>query len=300
MSRPAAHPGRLTLLALLIAAGPAAAQPPEVAPPPHAASLEPTRPPDPEPPANPADPCAATRIDRDRLHFRYVRDSAYIQHEDQNEQEFRAYNEVLLHAHRLPVATLERCANRDVTFLDLVKEVRKDFQFTLVYLEGRLKRLRRLEPTRPLAEAGVTDLYEGWMFPKDRADPICVLVTELPPGLAPARDFDPGRPVAVAGYSFKLLYYESSEKDPNNPKKNVVRKAPLIMGHSFTLLPEPAGDGGESWRTAFLPGMLAVVAGIGILVLGLIWWFRRGDRRVRIELDSRRDQNPFDGGSTPV
>ena len=243
--------------------------------------------------AQPPDPCADTRIDPDRLHFRFVQDDAPVRHEGQNQQEFDAYNEVLLHAHRLPVATLERCANRDVTFLDLVKDVRKDYQFTLIYLEGRLKRLRRLEPTKPLAEAGVKDLYEGWMFPKDRADPLCVLVTELPPGLAPGHEFDPPRSVAVAGYSFKLIRYESSEPDPKRPEQGIVRRAPLVMGHAFTLLPEPEADAGASWRTAFLPGMLAIVGGVGLVVVALTWWFRRGDRSVRRELDARRSQNPF-------
>lgn len=257
-----------------------------------------------QPPQSPSpapvavDPCAETRIDPDRLHFRYVRDDAPVQHEAQNQQEFEAYNEVLALAHSFPVEKLEKCANRDVTFPDLVKDVRKDYQFKLLYFEGRLKRLRKLEPTKQLADKGVKNLYEGWMFPKNGSDPMCVLVTELPAGLEPAVEYGTPKPVTVAGYSFKLIRYESAEPDPKHQGQGRVRRAPLLMAHTFTLLPEEPADAGKAWRNGFVPGILAVVGGISAVVLGLTWWFRRGDRTLRREIAGRRAQNPFENATS--
>lgn len=281
MSGPAV---RVALILVLgsggLAAGVSVAQPPQS--------------PSPADVAPPADPCAETRIDTDRLHFRYVRDDAPVQHEAQNQQEFDAYNEVLAFVHGLPIEKLEKCANRDVTFPDLVKDVRKDYQFKLLYFEGRLKRMRKLEPTKPLAEKGVKNLYEGWMFPRNGSDPMCVLVTELPAGLEPAVEYPTPKPVTVAGYSFKLIRYESAEPDPKNPGQGRVRRAPLLMAHTFRLLPEEDADAGKAWRTGFVPGILAIVGGISAVTLGLTWWFRRGDRRLRGELAVRKARNPFE------
>lgn len=246
----------------------------------------------------PADPCAETRIDTDRLHFRYVRDDAPVQHEAQNRQEFEAYNEVLALAHSLPVEKLEKCADRDVTFADLVRDVRKDYQFKLLYFEGRLKRLRKLEPTKDLAEKGVKNLYEGWMFPKNGSDPMCVLITELPAGLEPSVEYPTPKSVTVAGYSFKLIRYESAEPDAKHPGQGRVRRAPLLMAHTFRVLPDEDTDGGKPWRTGFVPGILGLVGGISAVALGLTWWFRRGDRRVRTELAARKARNPFEDAAS--
>lgn len=289
MSGPAvrvARPAPASRVALILAlgigglwAGVSVAQPPQLTPPADVTS--------------PPDPCAETRIDTDRLHFRYVRDDAPVQHEEQNQQEFEAYNEILAFAHGLPVEKLERCANRDVTFADLVRDVRKDYQFKLLYFEGRLKRLRKLEPTKALAEKGVKTLYEGWMFPANGSDPMCVLATELPAGLGPSVEYPTPKPVTVAGYSFKLIRYESAEPDPKHPGQGRIRRAPLLMAHSFRVLPEEDVDAGKAWRTGFVPGILGLVGGISAVALGLTWWFRRGDRRVRTELAVRKARNPF-------
>jgi hypothetical protein len=236
-------------------------------------------------------------LDPDRFHFGRVEDDAPVRGEADNPDEFLAYNEALLHARRFPAAELEQHARRDVLFADLVKPVRQDFRLKLVYFEGRLKRLRRLDPTRPLAAAGVADLYEAWLFPRSGPDPVCVLSTELPPGLEPGLDYSPPVPAAAAGYSFKLIHYEAAELNPKDRTRHRVRKAPLLMAHSLTLRPAAVAgaDGGDPWRTGFLPGLGAVLGGLAAAALALTAWFRRGDRAVRRELDNRRDVNPFAG-----
>jgi hypothetical protein len=230
----------------------------------------------------------AVKLDKDSFIFRQVTDG-WPPQADKNPEEYRAYHEVLRHARRFPQAELDAAARRDVTFRDLLVGTRTAFRFDLVYFEGRLKRLRDIGPSKELADAGVTALYEGWVFPGTGEDPLCVLTTELPPGLDPQLEYDPSRNVAVGGYYFKVLWYNSNEKDP----KKKTRRAPLLMARSLTLLPSPAttdGDGGVS----ILARTLGLVGVVAAAVLGLTWYFRRGDRTHRTVMAARREQtNPF-------
>ena len=232
-------------------------------------------------------------LDGDRRHFSLVEWDAPVRGEDRNPDEFEAYNDTVLHARLFRDADLRANASRDVTFRDLVVPTAKDFQFKLLALDGRLKRVRRLEPTKPLKAAGVTDLYECWIFPTNGSDPLCLLTSELPEGVEPALEMNPSRSVQFAGYSFKLMQYESSTPNAKTPERNVVRRAPLLIGRSFAVTPEPSRDGGRAWREGFLPGLFAVVGVVAAVALGLTAWYRRGDRAVKAAVEARRDRNPF-------
>ena len=232
-------------------------------------------------------------LDGDRRHFSLIEWDAPVRGEERNPDEFEAYNDTLLHAKLFPADELLEHASRDVTFRDLVVPTGKDFQFKLLSLDGRLKRVRRLEPTKALKAAGVADLYECWIFPTNGSDPLCLLTLELPEGLKPAMEYNPSRSVKFAGYYFKLIQYESAAPNPKTPDRNVVRRAPLLMGRGFTVAPEVSRDGGEAWRAGFLPGLLAVVGGVAAAAFGLTWWYRRGDREVKAAFEARRDRNPF-------
>ncbi len=270
-----------------LVAVPANAEPPEVAPEPRAV-YDLAVPP-------PTEPVDKYKIDKDRFSLAGVEDDAPLRSEKENVQEFDAYNEIVLHVHQFTASELENRANRDVMFLDLVKPVRRDYQYQLVWFEGRLKRLRRMEPSKPLKNAGIADLYEAWVFPRAGADPICVVLTQLPAGVEPSIEYIPPKPVTFAGYSFKLFHYESTATDPKDATKHVVRKAPLLIAKSVTVGPEPDSDGGKPWREGFLPGMLAIVGGIAVVGLALTVWFRRGDKKVRKQMEHRRGHNPFQG-----
>ena len=232
-------------------------------------------------------------LDADRFHFSRVEWDAPVKSEDRNRDEFEAYNDTLTHAKQFTAEELIQAGNRDVTFKDLVKPVGRDFQFKLLTMEGRLKRLRRVEPTKPLLAAGFQNLYECWIFPKNGADPLCLLVSELPVGVEPAMDYTPAKNVTFACYYFKLMQYESAAPNPKDSTRNQIRRAPLLMGRSLAIEPEPVIDSGKVWREGFLPGLLAIGGAIVAAVLGLTLWFRRGDRSIRQSLENRRRQNPF-------
>ena len=232
-------------------------------------------------------------LDADRLYFSRIDWDAPLRGEERNPDEFEAYNDTLKHALQFSTAELTARGSRDVTFRDLVLPVGRDFQFKLLTMDGRLKRVRRLEPTKALAAAGVKSLYESWVFPTNYSDPLCLLTIDLPDGVEPALEFNPTRSVTFAGYFFKLIQYESATPDAKNPDRNKVRRAPLLIGRGFTAAPLPSADGGRPWREGFLPGVLAVVGTVAAAAVGLTAWYRRGDRATKAILEARRDRNPF-------
>ncbi len=238
-------------------------------------------------------------LDPDRLSFKGVEDDAPVRGEADNPLEFEAYNVVLLHARQFAAGELAAAANRDVTFRDLVLPVRQDFWLKLVALDGRLLRLRKYEATKPLQAAGVSHLYEGWLYPSAGDAPLCFLATELPAGLDPSLTYSPAVPVTAAGFVFKLMRYESAEPHPTDRDRGRLRKAPLLMGRSLILRPKPPADTSDPWAGGFVPGFGLVVGGLLAAAFGLTAWFRRGDRAVKQDLTARRHQNPFAEDTAP-
>ena len=174
---------------------------------------------------------------------------------------------------------------------------REDFRFKLLKVTGQLKRVVRIPVPKDLAEAGVTDLYEAWIFSSDRTEPVCVVVAELPDGVSPAQEVKPSRTVTAAGYFLKVIRYESGETAANNKAQG--RFAPLLIGRSFVFAAPPDLDGGHNWRTVFLPAILLGLGLLTVLFLGLTWWFKSTDRASRKAVEARR-VNPFDDPASPV
>lgn len=240
------------------------------------------------------EPPPSIKLNRDLLIFRRIIDDAPIARGGDNWEEAESWNRVILHARKFTNEQLEEAALRDVSFADLFREGRNDFKLKLVHFEGRLIRLRKVEPSTRLAEAGIDAVYEAWLIPSNEptGNPICVVISELPPGLEPQA---PGKGlmnkwVAFDGYSFKLMRYESGDKDATGSDK--WKRAPLLIGRTLTLPEDPNAGRPEMWKH-FVPwifgGLLLLIA----IAVGLSWWFRKGDRQARREIDDMRNKNPF-------
>ncbi len=243
------------------------------------------------PPAGP-DKKNLAALDKNLRVFKYIRDNAPMARGEENWEEASAWNRVLLHARRFSPEELEENARADLDFADLFKDVRRDYKLELVKIEGRLIKLRKMEPSQKLRDAGIETAYEGWIVPKDepRGNPISVVFTDRPDGVEPSGRVNAW--VTFAGYSFKLLQYESGERDKNDPKKNVWKKAPLLLGRAIIVRPDPESSSSVSWQS-FATVATAVVLGLIGISLALSWWFRRGDKRAKQELNTHRANNPF-------
>jgi hypothetical protein len=247
---------------------------------------------EPREPSAGADRNNPTALDKNLRVFKYIHDDTRMAKEEVNWEEVSAWNRVLLHARRFSPEELEQHARADLKFADLFEDVRRDYKLDLVKFEGRLLSLKKMEPTKKLQAAGLEVSYEGWLVPKDepRGNPICIVFTDPPDGVEPNGRVN--KWVSFAGYSFKLLRYESGERDKDDPNRNVVKKAPLLVGRAIVVRPDPDGASNVSWQS-FATVATAVVLGLIGTALGLSWWFRRGDRRARQEINANRPDNPF-------
>jgi hypothetical protein len=151
----------------------------------------------------------------------------------------------------------------------------------VLHIEGRLLRLRKWDKIpKDAQEKGVKEVYEGWIaLPLRGSHPVCVLFPILPEGLEPAEQVD--RDVSFDGYLICLYRYRSGKGDLDTP---------LLIGPSVRLTSAPAEVPTVSVVSpSLLYGFAGFVALVALLVGGLSWWFRRGDRRVREHLDKLRE-----------
>ena len=261
-----------------------------------------------EPPASP-DPRNPAAIDKNLRIFRSIRNDAPAASGDENWEEELAWNRVLLHARRFSPEVLEEHARTDLSFFDLYNDGRwvdkdgrvrydgkRDHKLELVKFEGRLIKLDRMTPSRALREAGVESGYEGWLVPRDEpsGNPICIVFTEPIEGVKAGGRVNAW--VSFAGYVFKLLQYESGEKNREDPSRHTWKRAPLLLGHSAIVRPDPDGAATVSWGSFFTIAT-TIVLGLIAVALGLGWWYRRGDSSARREIEASRTRNPFDGVS---
>lgn len=236
-----------------------------------------------------AEPTPKPALDKDLRVFKRIPDDSHNNSGDVWEEP-TAWNRVVLHARKFTAEQLEDAAKRDLTFADLFEDHRADYKLDLVYFKGRLIRIKKGESTPRLTEAGVSTWYEGWLVPdgEPRGNPVCIVLTDLPLGLEPKALMSV--PVTFAGYSFKRMRYTSQEQDRDDPKKFLTKAAPLLIGRSVTVLPEPDGPG--VWSATFIPMVLGGLLLLVGIALTMSWWFRRGDRQARAEIEAVR-ANPF-------
>jgi hypothetical protein len=221
-------------------------------------------------------------VNRDLL--RHVEDDAPVRNAGDNRDEALAYDYLFNYAGKVPPNALQRAARHDLTFAHLFGEERYKYRGELVHVEGRLKRLRRFDPTPALEADGYNDLYEAWVFPEPiGGNPYCVVFGELPSGLKPGEDLD--RWVSSDAYFFKLYRYQAADG---------WRRAPLLIGRAVV----PAAGGAPApasiWAVpgAVVPLTLGLVGAAIAVAAGVAWWFRREDRRARERLRQIRPEAP--------
>jgi hypothetical protein len=239
-------------------------------------------------------PINPINIDKNLKVYRSIKDDARVGTGSEHWEEAVAWNRVLLHARRFTPEELESNARTDLKFADLFEAIRKDYKLQLVKFEGRLLMVRKMELSQKLKSAGVEAAYEGWLAPKDepRGNPVCIVFTDpLPEGLEPGRV---NKWVSFAGYSFKLMHYESGEQKADDPNRHVIKRAPLLLGRAIVSQLDPDRPSSISWST-FVQISLVVIFGLIGIACGLTWWFRRGDRRAKSEIGAQRSKNPFEG-----
>jgi hypothetical protein len=219
----------------------------------------------------------------------------------QNREEVLAYEELVLHARRLPPDVLTKAARRDIPLPLLLGPDKGRYRGVVVHLEGSLRMLQQMELSEGLVGMadGLTSVYRGWLALdgyKDDLGPVLCAVdfTELPAGLKPSATID--RRVSVNAFFFKVIKYDTREPTPGgvtdkSPDGKVHRLAPLFIARSVHVRPAEASVANDNvWSVpgAVVIGSILLVAAAAGAWFAVSWWSRREDAQVRARLQQLR------------
>ncbi len=244
------------------------------------------------PPAKPKLPYP----DRDTATAKYVKD--FVRGLTENDNEYATYNGLVLHANNFTVDEMLAAGRKDVAYADLLAkddDHRETYRYEIIRFDGRLMRLKKIPSTPELSSQGITDLYEAWIYPAKDNKPVCVVLVEPPAGVEPNLLIVPNRTISVAGYFYKVMAFTTDEK-ASKEGNTITRYAPVIFAKGMTVQPLSESNAGNIWRTSFLPAVLTTIGLLTAFVLGLMWYFRRGDRVSKKAVEAKR-MNPFDASS---
>lgn len=201
--------------------------------------------------------------------------------------EAEIYARVLVRAYYTSLRAFARATRRDVTYSHVMTEPER-YRGTVVRVEGRLLRVNRYAPPPEAEAAGVSDLFEAWVFNEQvGTNPYCLVFSVWPPQLSTDLLGQPRiqQPVRVVfdGFFFKSYNYKSKDRHGTR------RDAPLIVGH--TLIVESTGAGEQQSSSTGVYVLLYVFVGVVISlifgIVGLTYWYRRADRRLLKRLQAR-------------
>lgn len=242
-------------------------------------------------------PKRGTKFDKDRLYLYQVKDFTPLRSTGgERDAEYQAFCDVVLHAAGFTTAELLSAARKDVSYSNLMAvddRLREDVRFELVRMDGRLKRLKRIGTFPELQRAGIEQVYEAWVIPTGKSEPVCVHLTDPPAGVEPADDITPSRSVRVAGYFFKVVAYRSAEPNPKQPDQKLTRRAPQLIGRGLEVTADPPAETAGVWVLTLLPAVLGGAGVLALLIFGLSVWYRRTDAGARKYTDRTR-RNPFE------
>lgn len=252
----------------------------------------------PSPDEKPANDAKRFAFDKDRQYLLRVRDFQPLRIgglDPKAAEEKEPFEELVLHAHGFGQDELLAACRKDVAYGHMTARdelAREEVRYELVRVEGKMKRLSRMGASARLLEAGIPELYEAWIFPAGltKPEPVCVILTEPPPGVEPAVDLSPPVPVVTAGYFFKIVQYSSSEPDPADKTRTLAHRAPLLVGKSAVADREAAPS--PSSVTSLVTVSLVLGGVVLVGVLGMSYWFRRSDGGSR-RVNQLRRRNPY-------
>jgi hypothetical protein len=196
------------------------------------------------------------------------------------------YWQAVFYAAKVPTPAFARAAapNRYLTFGHLYTEPAK-YRGKVVHFQGRLVRLKRLDPPQYARDRGIEALYEAWIYlDQPGAHPICAIVPHQPAGVDVGDSLRVR--VEVDGYFFKRYRYVSGRLDEDG--NNVPLSTVLLIGPTLTVQAAPRVGSSSLVGGSFLPWIIGFAVGVVLIMVGMTWWFRRSDHLVQGRLQAVR------------
>ncbi len=200
--------------------------------------------------------------------------------------EAEIYDKVLEQANYTSAAAFKNAVRPEITYTHVFDQPDR-YRGEVMHIEGRLGRIDRFDPNWGAATEGVNDCYHAWIFSENLgSNPYVVVFTEWPAGLPRellgqelfSKDKNyPVYRVAMDGYFLKKFRYKGRDGHKTE------RDAPLLMGHTLIFYPGTASSSTEdtAWLKHLTIGIVGVFGLLLATVVGLTWWFRRTDQRIR-------------------
>lgn len=238
------------------------------------------------------------RLDKDLDYFQYIEDDGPLPNRANKlpdpkkdmaaSKELKAYEYILAKANKEDQALLAKFAIKNVPYPNLFKDIRQEYLRELIHIEGRLSLILPMKSTDDLRNFDKIDnLYEAWIYPKGQSNPLCLVVSELPPGVEPGENQNLN--VSFDGYFFKLFHYESRKDKPNSDGKKQWMKAPLFLGKTFTNYGPPVVE--PVYNDYMLMTLLIAVGGLTLLIIALGFWLKKGGQYVEHDKQRRLEQS---------
>ena len=178
-----------------------------------------------------------------------------------------AYRMMLSRIDGLPDDLIARSGRDDVAFTVLMLQS-DDYRGQLITVRGDLRRLTKFPPPK---DSEFETLYEGWLFTRDSGtNPYRVVFTQPPDDVPLDESLNPPVRVEVTGYFFKRYGYASQGGQ---------HVAPLLLAKRPEVIAAPQVIPVD--RSELRNMMLTAVGVVGVIVVGLLVWFARSDRRFR-------------------
>jgi hypothetical protein len=221
----------------------------------------------------------------DRSLLEGIEDDKDIPSYKYNPDEYRSYLYTIVHAHDVPVSAMEKAFSPKVGYVHMMEQPVR-FRGELIKVDGYLKQLRELPAPRSMEKNdGIKMLYEGLVTgEQDYREVYWVVFTELPAGLDPAVKIANPIPISFYAYFFKRTAVEVAKSDKRY-------RVPLLVARTVTVKQPPELSMIGS-NPSDMPVVL-VIAGLTVtlfVAVGIIFWFRSGDKTVRSRL--ARTQQP--------
>lgn len=195
-------------------------------------------------------------------------------------EEARIYADIVTRANYTSKAAFLGAVRPDISYTHVFEEPGR-YRGKVMLVEGRLLRVKRYDPPHAVALRGVNDLYEAWIYNDQLgANPfVCVFTewnSELSPKLLSMAKIDENIRVSFAGYFIKKFRYTAIDR------KATSRDAPMLIGHGLDVLNKTGTSRASStFVTTMIYTFIGIVLGLIFTVIGLTYWFRRSDNRVR-------------------
>jgi hypothetical protein len=201
-------------------------------------------------------------------------------------REIEAQAEFLILANYTSPQAFAAAANRQLTYTHLMNEPAK-YRGRVVHIEGKIQRVNRFDPPPEAVAEGVHDLYEAWIF-NDHVGPVpyCVVFTDWPAALP--RDIlgmpkvDRRIDVSFSGYFYKKFRYTAVDRS--------TRDAPMLIGNTLVVKRiEPVqANAPANWAKPVVYVFMGLLFTVVFVVIGLTYWFRHTDDKVRRRLQALR------------